>query len=107
MDEAKLNKILRDYGKRISALEISIGVSKSRKIVTDKKNTLSDHIIELRNKRFFSQPKIAQEVHKSLQSSYPCDLIRVQNELPRLVSRKQLRISSKLVSGKTYKAYVW
>src|SRR5437016_13908408 len=71
------------------------------------KKTLSDHILELRNKGVFSETQTAREVHEKLQASYPCLLNRVEVELPRMVARKQLRKASKVVNGKAQAAYVW
>src|SRR6266699_3482219 len=41
-----------------------------------RKKTLSDHILELRDKAVFSEPQTAREVHEKLQASYPCMLNR-------------------------------
>lgn len=71
------------------------------------KKTLSDHILELRDKGVFSEIQTAREIHQKLQASYPCVLNRVEVELPRMVARKQLRKASKVVNGKTQAAYVW
>lgn len=71
------------------------------------KKSLQDFIIELRNSGFFSQPKISQEVHTEIIASYPCELNRVEVALVRLADKKQLRKSSKIISDKKFKAYVW
>ncbi len=72
-----------------------------------RKKTLSDHILELRDKAVFSEPQTAREVHEKLQASYPCMLNRVEVELLRVVARKQLRKASKIVNGKEQAAYAW
>ncbi len=104
--ENEINKILKDHETRISALEALIGKSKKPKIRVGKQS-LSDHIIELRDSGFFSQPKTAEETHTKLTGKYHCELNRVEVALIRLAERKQLRKASKIVSGKKYNAYVW
>ena len=102
----EIEKELQTHEKRISALEALIGKSKKPKIKVDKQ-TLSDHIIQLRDSGFFSHPKIAEETHAELTGKYHCELNRVAVELLRLAGRKQLRKASKIVDKKKYKAYVW
>ncbi|MBU0478267.1 hypothetical protein KKC91_06840 [bacterium] len=104
--ENKISKTLKDHEKRIYALEALIGKSRKSKIKAGKQS-LSDHIIELRDIGFFSQPKIAGETHTKLTKKYHCELNRVAVALVRLAGRKQLRKASKIVSGKKHKAYVW
>ncbi len=104
--EKEISRILDDHEKRISHLESSLSKPKTSKPVRDKRK-LSDHIIELRDKGFFSQPKTAEEVHKKLQESYHCELNRVAVALFRLSKRQQLRRASKVVDKKSYQAYVW
>ncbi len=104
--EKEINNILKSHEKRISALEALIGTSKKTKVKAGK-ITLSDHIIQLRDNHFFTQPKTADEVHKKLQTKYHCELNRVEVALVRLAGRKKLRKASKLTKGKKYKAYVW
>lgn len=71
------------------------------------KHSISDHVIELRNSSFFSQPKTAEETHAKLGRIYPCELNRVAVALVRLTERKQLRKASKVIGKKKYIAYVW
>ena len=102
--------ILRDHEKRIAALE-AILTRTSKKSVKQKTNvgkqSLSDHILELRNNSFFSQPKTADETHGKLKVKYHCELDRVAMALLRLSKRKELRKATKINNGKKYKAYVW
>jgi hypothetical protein len=98
------NNILKDHEKRISALELFIGSSKKQKIKAGKQS-LSDHILELRDNGFFSQPKTAEETHTKLNPKYPCESNRVAMALLRLADGRQLRKTSKTISGKKYKAY--
>lgn len=105
MDE-ETRKILDNHEERI--INIEKRFSKAKAIMKKKtKKSLSDHIIDLREKEFFSQPKIAIEVHEKLKESYPCELNRVEVALIRLANGKKLRVASKDISGKKLKAYVW
>lgn len=105
MDD-ETRKILTNHEKRISALEAPQPKSKASQSVKQKKS-LADYVIELRDKKFFSQPKTAEETQKKLQGIYNCEADRVAMGLLRLASRKQLRKASKTINGKKYKAYVW
>ena len=104
--DKQTQKTLEDHEKRISHLESSLSNPRASTLSKDKLK-LSDHILELRNKNFFSQPKTAEEVHKKLQETYHCELNRVEVALLRLSKRKRLRRASKAVEKKTYQAYVW
>jgi hypothetical protein len=105
----KLSFILKDDSGRLFEGNVDLGPKGSTAKPSDKtgKKTLSDHILELRNKGVFSKAQTAREVHEKLHASYPCMLNRVEVELPRMVARKQLRKASKVVNGKTQAAYVW
>lgn len=105
MDE-EIKKRFEVLEKRILGLENQMGQSKKTKIKKDHLS-LSDHITTLREEGFFSQPKTADETHKKLAESYSCEPNRVAVALIRFVDRKQLRKASKIISGKTYAAYVW
>jgi len=100
------NEILQDHERRISTIETLIGKSKIPKTKAEKQS-LSDHLITLRDGRFFSQPKTAEETHAKLTGKYHSESNRVAMALLRLAERQQLRKASKTVSGKKYKAYVW
>ena len=102
-----VSKKLQDHERRISALEKILGNAKKPKTRGDKQS-LSDHVIELRDGGFFSQEKTAEETHTKLRGKYPCELNRVEVALVRLAGKKpkQLRITSKVVGKKKYKAYV-
>lgn len=102
----KIKGKLKNHERRISALESPPSKPKSLQITKGKKS-LSDYCIELRDKGFFSQPITAEETHKKLQGVYLCELNRVAMALLRLANKKQLRKTSKIVSEKKYKAYVW
>lgn len=101
-------KILKNHEKRILELE-----KFSKKFMTETKTkkhlkkSLSNWILELRDNRFFSQPKIAEEVQKKLYPNYHCDLSRVKVALFRLSKRKELRRTSKVINGKKRVAYTW
>jgi hypothetical protein len=81
--------------------------SKKSEVVTGSRITLSKHILALREKDFFKQPKISSEVHAKLETSYPCALNRVAVALVRLHKGRKLRKTSKLVNKKRLTAYVW
>jgi hypothetical protein len=67
---------------------------------------LPDHILKLKDNGYLKQAKTANEVQQKLQPVYPCDLDRVAMALLRLQRRKELRKTSKLVTGKKQIAYV-
>jgi len=102
----EINKILRDHERRISVLEDSTGKTKKPQ-VKGKKQSLSVHIIELRDSGFFSQQKTAEETHAKLSTKYPCKLNRVEVALVRLSRKRELRKASKVIHEKEYQAYVW
>ena len=101
-----IGRRLTDHEKRISHLESLILKPKATKSAADKRK-LSDHILAIRDKGFFAQPKTAEETHRKLEESYHCELNRVAVALFRLSKRKQLRRASKVVEKKSYQAYVW
>lgn len=68
---------------------------------------LPAHILALRGKGYFKEPKTAAEVHRKLTTNYRCEPDRVAMALLRLQRRKQLRKSSKKVGKKKQVAYVW
>ena len=70
-------------------------------------NTLTDHILRLRDAGFFKQAKTAKGVHAKLQSQYFCELNRVMMALLRLQRRKLLRKATKMEGKKKQTAYVW
>ena len=107
MKEIKdISKTLEDPEKRISELEKLMGKAKKSKVNLGKQS-LSDYIIGLRDNKFFSQPKTAEEVHSKIIEKYPCELNRVAVALVRLSGKRKLRKASKIVNNKKYKAYVW
>jgi hypothetical protein len=106
VDEKTMQKMLYDHEKRISELE-TILKHKKKSTNPEVKPSLSDRIIDCRNKTFFSKSKTAEEVYKEIKDSYPCDFNRVAVALLRLANRKQLRKTSKTINGKEYKAYAW
>ena len=63
---------------------------KSQAIQTSR-NTLPDHVLQLKEEGFFRQPHTVSEVHKKLQGIYPCDLNRVAVALYRLSKKRLLR----------------
>jgi hypothetical protein len=72
-----------------------------------RRESLPDHILELREGKFFAQPKTFNEVHSKLEATYPCDTDRVKVACMRLQRRKELRKTTKLVGSKSKVAYVW
>lgn len=83
----------------------SVKIKKSNAAV--RRQTLKDHILDLKVGGVFKQPKAVKEVHARLQSSYPCELKRVDTELARLHKKRELRKVYKIIKGKKVKAYVW
>lgn len=106
--DGDVDELLRDHESRIKRLEL---LCETKKTSTKKKNgaqmSLTDHIVSVRDKKFFSQPKTAEDIHKKLQGEYHCDLNRVAVALVRLADRRLLRRTTKVVNGKKYQAYVW
>ncbi len=102
----EINKVLQNHEKRIRVLE-GFSSASSKKERASNSQSLNDHIVNLRDKKYFSQPKTAREVHTRLQSIYLCDLNRVEVALVRLSQKKQLRKTSKILNGKKVLAYVW
>lgn len=70
-------------------------------------NTLTDHVLRIRNAGFFKHAKTAKDVHIKLQSQYSCELNRVMMALLRLQRRKLLRKATKTEGKKKQTAYVW
>jgi hypothetical protein len=62
--------------------------------------------LDLKDKRFFSIPKTAEETYEELQKIYPCEDNRVAVALLRLANKKQLRKATKIIKEKKYRAYV-
>jgi hypothetical protein len=104
--EKENNRILQDHEKRISKLESLLLKSKSMKTSVAKK-PLSDNILDLRDKDFFSQSRTVNETQSELKKIYQCEENRVSMALLRLANKKQLRKAVKEVDGQKYKAYVW
>jgi hypothetical protein len=74
---------------------------------SERPDSLTCHILALRNSNFFSQPKTYNEVHAEMESHYPCDADRVKVACFRLQKRKELRKTSKSIGSKSQIAYVW
>ena len=104
--ENQLRALIKDHEKRIRHLESLLPQRKSVAISKDKRK-LTGHIIELRTKGFFAQPRTAAETHNKLKGTYHCEPDRVAMALLRLAKRKQLRRASKTIEKKKYQAYVW
>lgn len=105
-NEEKLHRTLEDHEKRIVALEALLN-SRKNAVVSKEIKTLNDHILEMREALFFSEPKVAEETFRKLQDTYRCEKNRVAVALLRLAGVGQLRKTSKVTNGKKFKAYVW
>ena len=105
-NSAEINRALQNHERRISALESIFSKHKSSPGKNVKKG-LPDHIIALKDKGYFSQPKTAADVQNKLQGFYPCEVDRLVMALLRLSKKRQLRKAFKIVSGRNQKAYVW
>lgn len=106
------DKFKKQILSRIDRLEKAVFSSEKKslkkgEVVTGSGTRLPKHILALREKDFFKQPKTSSEVHAKLRPSYPCDLNRVAVALVRLHKRRMLRKTSKLVDKKRLTAYVW
>ena len=101
--------MLATLEKRIAALEALSSSIRSPKKANppDKKKSLTDYILELREVDFFISPQTGNEVHAKLQKTYPCLKNRVHVALIRLSDAKQLRKAEKIVDGEKCKAFVW
>jgi hypothetical protein len=69
--------------------------------------SLPDHILDLREAKFFKEPRTAREVHTKLSATYHCEQNRVVIALLRLQRGRQLRRATKQEGDKTQVAYVW
>ncbi|MDB5194381.1 MAG: hypothetical protein JWN50_395 [Parcubacteria group bacterium] len=69
--------------------------------------SLPDRILTLRDSGFFKQARLPSEVHAKLQSTYECELSRVETALYRLKGRKQLRVKMRKVGNSQQNAFVW
>ena len=101
---------LNDIVRRIEKLEKATFGSReksSKKKGVSNNDNLRGKVLNLRDANFFKQPKVALEVHAKLQSTYPCDLNRVEVILLRLSKNKLLRVTSKTIGCKKKKAYAW
>jgi uncharacterized protein (UPF0335 family) len=108
----KNDKLIKQILSRIDRLEKVVFRSEKKnlkkcEVVTGSGMKLPKHILALREKDFFKQPKISSEVHAKLESNYPCDLNRVAVALVRLSKRRKIRKTSKIVNKKRLTAYVW
>lgn len=101
-----LNDILRRLEK-LEKVVLAVGEKSPKKKGTGNNDNLRGKVLNLRDTNFFKQPKVASEVHAKLQSTYPCDLNRVEVVLLRMSKKKLLRVTSKSIDGKKKKAYVW
>jgi hypothetical protein len=68
---------------------------------------LPKHILALRDKNFFKEPRTGNDVQQKLTSTYHCKVDRVLMALKRLNERKQPRKAAKLVGKRKQVAYVW
>jgi hypothetical protein len=68
---------------------------------------LPEHILALREKSYFREPRTSSEVHSTLLEAYPCLPNRVQVALLRLHKQRELRKAVKKTGGQEYAAYVW
>ncbi|MDD5302740.1 MAG: hypothetical protein PHS14_06475 [Elusimicrobia bacterium] len=101
----ELKGILKQLEKRLEKLEAAVFTAAPRVDVPTTKRTLPDHILELRDKGFFSKPQTSTDVHEALNDTYPSEFDRVAMALIRLADRKELRRLTKTVDGKKYKAF--
>jgi hypothetical protein len=102
----KVSHILENHEARVANLENMLTNPNGRRVTNDKKS-LTDHIVDLRESGFFTEPRIADETHKKIKETYYCERNRVDVALLRLASQGLLRKTSKEINGKKYKAYVW
>jgi hypothetical protein len=69
--------------------------------------TLPLRVLGLRDKGFFSKPKVSPEVYDEIKKTYYCQRDRVTMALIRLQKNKELRKATKVYGGKKMNAYVW
>lgn len=109
--DERIDRILRDHEIRLSKLESLLAKRSDTKRKAQKIDSapahLTDHIFALRERKYFAQPRTADETHKKLQGTYHCEMNRVSMALLRLAKRKQLRRATKTNGDKKYQAYVW
>ena len=68
---------------------------------------LPEHILALREKNFFREPRTSAEVHVALLETYHCVPNRVQMALLRLLRSRELRKAVKKIGDREHAAYVW
>jgi len=108
MSKETIRQILKRLNRIEQTIFPKIESRPTKEVLTlKKKSGLPYSILQLREQKFFKQPKISSEVHKKLQPTYHCDLNRVEVALLRLNKKKQLRKSLKLIGDKKIIAYVW
>ncbi len=84
-----------------------VAKAKSNTVVASAPKTLSEHVLALREAKFFAEPRTEKETYEGVRTSYHCERKRVGVELLRLSRRRELRKASKTVEGKKLAAYVW
>ncbi|MDP2926653.1 MAG: hypothetical protein Q8N65_00735 [bacterium] len=110
MNQKEINK---QIFKRLEKLEKAapikgLKLNQGKKFKIGGKISLPNLILKLRDdNKFFSQSRSANEVHEKLLPVYSCKINRVNMALKRLVERKKLRITDKIIKGKKTLAYVW
>lgn len=77
------------------------------KMVDHNREGIQRYLLDLRDRGFFKQAKVASEVHAELQASFPCELNRVAVALLRMHKKQELRKLSKIVDKSRKTAYAW
>jgi hypothetical protein len=82
-------------------------VKKSNRSAAGPVKGLPGHILALREKNFFREPRTPAEVHATLLETYHCVLNRVQMALLRLHRKRELRKAVKKIGNQDHAGYVW
>jgi hypothetical protein len=101
---------IRDAADKALRAEGATSSARARKSSATKvaaSDSLPDHILHLRDTGFLKNPKTIDEVHLKLQGTYHCNRDRVSMALLRLLKRKMMRKTQKVVHDKKQTAYVW
>lgn len=86
-------KTIKQILKRLDRLEKTVFLKTKKRSMREvsapkRKSSLPHSILQLREQKFFKQPKTPLEVHKKLRPTYHCDLNRVEVALLRLNKKK-------------------
>ena len=88
---SEIKKILKEHGKRLSKLESMINLSSKSIIPSTSKKSLTSMFVDLKNEKFFNQPRSLNEIVERLaQSGHHYPYRSLSSPLQRAVRQKIL-----------------